>query len=332
MRLLGLLLSLLFLCTPPASAKTIPGDQNKIVAVVNDEVITQSELHRALVPVYLQMQASMGPEDLSRQMDEVKGKVLQQLIDERLMLQEARSPRPVEVSKGRIGTPPVIEASDEEVEEMLKETREKFASPDEFETALQEQGLAVEELRLRFRDQIIIHKLVGREIRSRLSVSPSEVTAYYEAHRKEFITPQAVEVATLLIRPKDNLDVSRAYEQAKDLHRQLGQGADFYDLAKRFSDGFNPSMGGRIGLLEKGKNRKEIDSVLFDLKAGQISPVIKTPSGFHIFKIESTRPARQAELSEMQNEIQSRLLNEKGADRYQDWLVKLRSDSYISVK
>ena len=307
-------------------------DQNRIVAVVNNEVITQAELHRALVPVYLQMQGSLGPEDLAKQMDEVREKVLSQLIDEKLMLQEARTPRLVEVGKGKIGTPPVIEVSDEEVEELLKDTQKRFASPEEFESALQDQNLTLEDLRRRFKDQITIRKLIGREIHSRLMVSPSEVTAYYETHKADFVTPQAVQVATILIRPKDNLDVARAQSLAKDLHRQLEQGADFYDLARRYSDGFNPSMGGRIGFLEKGKNRKEIDSVLFDLKAGQVSPVIRTPSGFHLFLIESVRPARQSDLSEAQGEIQDRLLSEKGSVRYTDWIAKLRADSYISVK
>jgi len=331
-RVRSLIFSFLLLSGAAVQAAPFSNDRNRIVAVVNDEVITQAEMHRALVPVYLQMQASLGPEDLAKQMDEVREKVLSQLIDERLMLQEARAPRPVEVGKGKIGTPPVIEVSAEEVEELLKDTQKRFASPEEFEQALQEQNLTAEDLKLRFKDQITIRKLIGREIHSRLAVSPSEVTAYYEAHKADFITPQAVQVATILIRPKDNLDVARAESLAKDLYRQLGQGADFYDLARRYSDGFNPSMGGRIGLLEKGKNRKEIDGVLFDLKAGQVSPVIKTPSGFHLFLIESVRPARQAALSEAQSNIQDRLLSEKGSVRYTDWIAKLRADSYISVK
>ena len=317
-----------------AAAQAVPSnnDQNRIVAVVNNDVITQSELHRALVPVYLQMQASLSPEDMSKQMDEVRERVLSQLIDERLMLQEARSPRPVEVGKGKIGTPPVIAVSDDEVEEMIKDTQKKFSGPEEFEDALQQQNLTLEDLKLRFKDQITIRKLIGREIHSRLTVSPSQVTAYYEAHKADFVSPQAAQVATILIRPKDNLDVARAESLAKDLYRQLGQGADFYDLAKRYSDGFNPAMGGKIGLLEKGKSRKEIDNVLFDLKAGQVSPVIRTPSGFHLFLIESARPARQMELSEAQSEIQDLLLSEKGSVRYNDWIAKLRADAYISVK
>ena len=326
------LLLLSFFSLPAALYAVEPAERSRIVAVVNDEVITEGELHKALVPAYLQMQATLGPEELSQRMQELRKKILQQIIDERLMLQEARNPRPVEVAKGRIGTPPPISVEDSEVEEMLAQTRGRFESPEAFEEALSQQGLSVEDLRARYRDQITIQKLIGREIRSRISISPAEITAYYQAHPQEFKTPQAVQVATILIRPADNAEVARAYAQAQDLRRQLGQGADFYELAKRYSDGFNAKLGGRIGWLEKGRNRKEIDEVLFDLKVGQVSPVIKTPVGFQIFLIESARAERQAELSEVQGQIEILLQNQKGSSKFGEWIARLRADAYISVK
>ena len=332
MRVAGFSLAVLLLFNSYSFSADTQADQNRILAIVNDEVITEAELHRALVPTYLQMQASLGPEELSKQMNDLKQQVLQELIDERLMLQEAKTPRAVEVAKGKVGTPPVITVSEEEVEGLLKDTKGRFETPLDFEEALHQQGITIDELRSRFRDQIAIQKLIGREVRSRLAVSPAEVTAYFQAHQADFITPPAVQVAAILIRPKDDGDVTRAYDQAQDLRRQLDKGADFYDLAKRYSDGFNAKMGGRIGLLEKGKNRKEIDRVLFDLKPGQVSPVVRTPAGFQIFLVESTRPASQADLNEAQKLIQDRLLQEKGATRYREWISKLRSESYISIK
>ena len=334
MQVLGLLLAFFLSFTTPSvfSADGPSIDKNRIVAVVNDEAITEAELHRALVPAYLQLRSSLGPEELAKEVDDLKQQVLQELIDERLMLQEARNPRQVEVGKGKIGTPPAITVSEEEVQELLGDAKGRFETPEEFEDALRQQGITEEELRGRFREQITIRKLINREVRSRLTVSPAEVTAYYQIHQQEFITPLAVQVATLLIRPRDNQDFSRAHAQAQDLHRQLEKGADFYELARRYSEGFNAKMGGRIGLLEKGRSLKEIDHVLFDLKVGQISPIIRTPAGFQIFLIESIRPARQAELGEAQKEIQARLLQEKGEGRYHEWITKLRSESYISIK
>ncbi len=307
-------------------------EENRIVAVVNQEVITQTEFNRALAPIYFQLQASLSPEELHRRMGEVHQQVLEQLIDEKLMLQEARNPRQVEVAKGKIGVPPVIEVSEQEVQEVLEKTRGRFQSPEEFLGALQQQGLIEEDLRARFREQITIQKLISREIRSRVAVSPAEITSTYEANRDRFRAPPAVQVATLLIRPKDNLDMERAQALSEGLHRRLQQKEDFYELAKRYSDGLNAQMGGRIGFLEKGKSRKEIEEALFRLKPGEFSPVIQTPAGFHLFLVEAIRPERQSDLAEVQEDIKYELLEEKSAARYKEWIARLREDSYISVK
>ena len=315
-----------------SSSRSQGAEANRIVAVVNDEVVTQAELNRALVPVYFQLQATLGPEELAQEMENLKKRVLQQIIDEHLMLQEARHPRPVEVSKGKVGTPPVIIASDEEVDKMLQETRAHFPNEEGFQEALQQQGVTVEDLKDRFRDQGIIQKLISREVRSRVSVSPAEITAYYEGHREEFVTAPAVQVATLLIRPRDGADVPRAFARAQEIQKELAAGADFYETARKNSDGFNAQMGGRMGVLEKGKNIQEIDDVLFKLKAGEISPVVKTPAGFHLFLIESVRPSHQATLEEVKGDLRYKLLNQKGAQRYQQWIAKLRSEAYITLK
>ena len=330
MRLLFPFLVFAFLLFP------LPGrsfsEENRIVAVVNDDVITQTELNRALAPVYLQMQATLEPEEISRRMEQARKEILQQLVEERLMLQEARAPRQVEVGKGKIGTPPVIGASEREVEEMTEQIRGRFQTPEEFSEALRQQGLTLDDLKARFRDQIVIQKLVSREVRSRVTASPAEVTAYYQAHQEEFNHPSAVQVSTILIRPKNEMDLERARAEAVELRQQLLGGADFNEMARRRSDGFNAQMGGQLGFLEKGKGRKEIEEVLFTLKPGEISPVIPTPAGFHIFRVEAIRPPHQASLEEVQEEVKYKIYGQKGEVRYREWIAKLRADSYISVK
>lgn len=304
----------------------------KIVAVVNDEVITQTELDRALGPALQQFQQDFGPEELAVKAEELKGVILERMVEEKLMLQKARSPRPVEVSKGRIGTPPPISASDDEVEEMMNKAQVQFKDPEKFAQALEEQGMTLEDLRSRYRDQIVIQKLIEREVRSRVAISPAQITAVYEANVGAFKVPPAVQVATILIRPKDSLDTARAYAAIQDLRRRLTQGEDFYELASRHSDGPNAKMGGRIGFLEKGKGLPEIDEALFKLKTGEISGVIKTQAGFHLFRVESIRPERKLELQEVQDRIRSQLFQEKMTVQYKEWIEKLKADAYISIK
>ena len=135
-----------------------------------------------------------------------------------------------------------------------------------------------------------------------------------------------------MIRPKDNLDLERARALTEEIQKRLKQKEDFYELAKRHSDGLNAQMGGRIGFMEKGKSRKEIEEAVFNLKPGEFSPVIQTPAGFHLFLAEAIRPERQAGLPEVQEDIKYQLLEGKGTARYKDWIAKLRESSYISVK
>ncbi len=320
-------LTLLAMTTP------VHSEEMRIVAVVNDEVITEQDLDRAFAPVYLQMQALQTPEELAEGAQQVRQRILQQLVEERLMLQEARRPKPVEVSKGRIGTPIPISVSEAEIDEMVAEAQEKFESPEEFADALAGQGIGLEELRTRYRDQITIQKLIGREINSRVTVSPTEVTGYYEQHPEQFQSPPAVSVSTILIRPVQGRTLSQAKQLAQDLRQRLvQQGADFSDLARRHSDGPNAKTGGKIGALEQGRNLKEIDEVLFQLKPGEISPVVKTPAGFHIFRVESIRPARQVPLEEAQGRIRDRLFQGKSAARYKEWIDRLKASSYVSIQ
>ncbi|MBI3317641.1 MAG: peptidyl-prolyl cis-trans isomerase [Candidatus Omnitrophica bacterium] len=307
-------------------------EELRIVAVVNNEVITQAELDQALAPAYLQLQAVYEPEELARRAKEIREKILQQLIEEKLILQEAKNPHPVEVAKGKIGTPEPMRASETEVDEMISKTAAKFESPEAFEEAMSQQGITLEDLRLRFQDQILIQKLITREIRSRVNISPAEVTAYFDAHAQEFESPPAVQAAVILIRPKEDLNAASARDLANDLAKRIQGGEDFYDLAKRTSDGPNPKMGGRVGFIEKGKSLREVDEALFALKAGEVSPVIKTQGGFYLFKAESIRPARKKSLEEAQGEIHDRLFQEKVTARYREWIDRLKNSSYVTIK
>ncbi len=305
---------------------------SRIVAVVNDEVITQADVDRAVGPIYLQMQATLSPEELAAKSKDIRIQILQQLIEERLMLQEAKNPKPVEFGKGKVGTPSAITVSEQEVDRAIADVSAPFGSPEAFSDALSQQGLKVQDLKDRYKEQIAIHKLIDREVRYKITVSPTEVTNHYQNHMKEFELPMAAQVAAIMIRPSEDLSLDAAKELAEDLRKQIQGGADFYDIARRYSDGPNAKMGGRIGFLEKGKGLKEIDKVLFTLKEGEVSPVIKTSTGFNIFRVEAIRPAHQATLEEVKDKVQDKLMQEKGAARYKEWIEKLKQDAYISIK
>jgi len=83
---------------------------------------------------------------------------------------------------------------------------------------------------------------------------------------------------------------------------------------------------------QTGRSLREIDEILFNLQPGDISPVIRTPAGYHLFLVESFRPSRQAKLDELRTRIRRVVREQKAQVRFKKWMAKLKADSYISIK
>ena len=306
--------------------------RNRIVAVVNSEVITSKDVDQAMGPLYAQFQSEYAPEEMASRLEEAEQQIIQLLIEEKLMLQEAEDPRSFEVGQGRMATPPKIIVTETEILDAIAEIRKRFDTEEEFLEMLREQGMTTEDLKVRYHNQIIAQKLLSREVRSRISVAPSEVSRYYEQHQDQFSRSESLKVSNILIRVTKQRNARSAKQTANDVLERLKAGEGFSDLARRFSDGPNAPGGGQMGWVERGKFMPELEGALFQLKPGQLSKVIKSPIGFHIFQVKDERPARTASLLEVQDEIEKRLYREKYNKRYREWMGALKERAYITIK
>jgi parvulin-like peptidyl-prolyl isomerase len=138
------------------------------------------------------------------------------------------------------------------------------------------------------KDQLTILKLINREIRSGVVLNEDEINAYYLAHPEQFKLPEQIRLAQILISiPKEapEQQVQKLEEHARQIHNQLVDGADFGMMVKKYSEGSEVDQAGDLGYFKKGDLMREIDNVVFSLQAGQISNVVRTPLGFHIFKL-----------------------------------------------
>lgn len=293
---------------------------DKVVAVVNNEVITQRDLEQELAPIYAQYKSAYQPEELETLMEEARLNILKQMIEDRLMLQEAREIR--------------IQVSDEEIEEKLEWVKVKFESEIEFMDVLEMEGITVRDLEAQYREQIMVAKIIGREVTSKVMISPQEVSDYYTLHPEEFIEPEKVKVLNILIRPEKPSEKSwgRARRKAEALLNRLRDGADFRELARDYSQGPNPDHGGDMGYLAKGQMLTEIDEVIFNLGIGEVSGLIKTKLGYHILKIEDRTAERVKEPSEVQDKIEEIIFKEKFEQRFKEWMEKLKENAYISIR
>ena len=140
--------------------------------MVNGEVITRSELDRLVGPMYQQIKKIYNTEEQSVQIEKVRKKALNRLIEEKLVISEAKK-------RG-------IEAAEAEIKQRLDHVKGRFGSGEEFDSTLYEQNVSLSDLRELYANQIIASKLLDEEVRSKISISPSQINEYFEAHKEEF--------------------------------------------------------------------------------------------------------------------------------------------------
>ncbi|MDP2911807.1 MAG: peptidylprolyl isomerase [Candidatus Omnitrophota bacterium] len=297
-----------------AAAETI----NKFVAVVNDEVITQQDIDQLLAVMYAQYSQEFKGDELLQKMEQVKKDILNQVVEDKLVLSRAKE----------LG----IKVTESEIDERLDYIKKGFPSEEEFYKTLETQGVTMSNLKDRYRDQIMMKKLVDYEVRSRISVLPSDVSAYYEKHMSEFREGDKYKVKNILIKAKDDVSTELVKVEIYDIYKKLKEGWSFDELAKQYSQGPNAEKGGDMGYIEKGQMLEVLDNAIFKLKPGEFSEPVKSEIGYHVFKVEDINYGKQGSLEEAQKNIQMMLFQVKFKEKVSEWLAGLKEKAYISIK
>jgi len=292
-----------------------PSVVERIVAIVNGEVILLSEVENTLSPLRKQYQAAYEGEDLAKKLAQVEEEILNKLIDTKILLQEAKS-RSIEVNPG-------------EVKAMLESTKKMYISEDKFKQALKEQGFTLAQYSKMLEDQLHIKRLVDQEVKLKTSVDIEEIRNYYNTNKSEFFHETQYRIKHILIKDSPGED---AEKRAQEVLAKLKEGEDFSILAKKYSEDPNASSGGDLGFLEEDKLIPEIKEVIKTLKLGEASDIIKTRLGYQIMKVEAIKEAQAKNLDEVKEEIRQKLFQKKFAKIYQEWLAALKKNSYIYIK
>lgn len=296
---------------------------DRIVAVVNDEPITQSELDILLRPIYDEYKMEFRGEELVTQLNEVRQKLLSQLIEDRLVFQKAKE----------LG----IEADAMTIDQKINTFQERFGNAIEMEDALRSQGISLREIRERFERQAVIKTLHSREVYSKVVVSPIEVEEYYRVNASKFSTESRIKVRSITIkksyeaREKGLVD-DDARNKLVGIREAVIKGENFEELAKTNSEDVQAADGGLSDWIHQGTMIPAINDVIFSLKTGEVSPIIETPMGHHIFRVEQREPGKQRTLDEVREEIQRKLFQDKSDELFFNWMQDLKRQAYISVR
>lgn len=291
---------------------------NRVIAVVNDEVITQQDKDQLLGVLYAQYSQIYTGDELLQKMEEAKKDILRQMIEDKLVLSRAKA----------LG----IKVMDEEVNNKLEYVKQGFPSEEEFYKTLQTQGVTVANLKDRYRDQLMMKKVVDLEVKSRVSVLPSEISEYYEKHRDEFKQEEKYKVKNILIKASDEVSFELAKVEIDNIYNKLKQDANFDELAKEFSKGPGADKGGDLGYVKRGEMLLELEDAIFKLKPGEFSEPVRTKLGYHIFKVEDIQYSGHKSLEEAQRDIHMMLFQKKFKEKLSEWLAELKSKAYISIK
>lgn len=293
----------------------------RVVAVVNDEVITQSELDFFLRPFYEQFQNTYKGEELLFKLTEARRNLLNQLIEDKLVYQEAKRKE--------------IQVNEQEIDEEVNNFKKRFKSEGDFTRLTTAQGMTLTKLRERYRQQIASRRIHFIEVRSRVLVSPKEIEDYYQENISQFNQAETVKLRSLTIRKapdKTGKQDDDAKAKADQILADLKKGADFGKVAEAHSEDHHAANGGDLGYVGRGDLARTIDEVVFALKPGDLSPVIETEIGYHIFKVEDRKEGKKRTLDESRKEIQEILFRKNTQKRFQEWMKELKSKAYISIR
>jgi len=298
------------------------GVVDRIVAVVNDEVITLSELNRAFEPYRERFDAGYRGNDRDMVLDEAKMGILNRMIDNILMEQEAKKTG-ITVREGEI---------DEAIADLRKQ---RNLSEEELRKLLEKEKITPAAYRKDIRDQLMRMKLIGRDIRSKAVATDAEIGEYYRKHREEYDGKESVRLRQiLLLTPGDaSAEVkAKIRADAEAIHQRLLNGEPFAELCAKFSQGPGADEGGDIGYIEKGSILPEIEAIAFGLALNKISGVIESSVGFHIVQITDRRGAGVKTIENVREEIKAKLDREKTEKKFGEWLKELREKYNVEIR
>ena len=317
---------------PAAAAPATPRPSNstgkvveEIIARVNNEIITGSELQRARASAeedaQQECQNRCTPEQLKADVEERQKNALRDLIDQSLLVQRAKD-------MGVSVEPEVIKRLDQ------IRVQNKLDSMEALEKAVSSQGLNWEDFRNNIRNGLLTQRVIGSEVGSHITVGREEVEKYYNEHKKDYVRPEQVALRSIEVSTagKNAGEIPDLKKKAETALKRVKDGEDFGEIAKRFSDGTTKSQGGFLGLYKRGELSKELEDVVFKMKKNELTDVIETKQNFLILQVMEHYDEGEQSLAKVENEITDKLYSEKMEPALREYLKTLREQSYVVIK
>ena len=331
-----------------------------VVAIVNDKVITYSEVLALVQPVDRELRRSFSGKELEEQRRKAQTDALNSLIERALIIQEFNT-------KGYKIPDTVV---DQQINDII--SREYGGNRAAFVKTLEAENLTLSQFREQERERVIIQVMRNHKTQQTIIVSPYKIDKYYQENIDQFKVGDQIKLRMIFIKRGEPVTAGTiAAEQAPpvstnqpagtnaeasvattnseasataappavDLQRRLAEeilarldaGDSFESMARVYSEGKEAKEGGDWGWIGHDILRKELNEIAFSLKPGQHSRVIETAEGYYILEVDDVKPAHTTPLAEVRDDIEKTLLQEQRAKMQEEWVKDLRAKAYIRV-
>lgn len=292
---------------------------DRVVAVVNQEVITWSDLYKAMEFEASDKMRGLKDEERRKIFKENEAIFLESLIDMKLQLQAAK----------QLG----IDATTDDVNSTIADIRKKYSldEPALIES-LKKEGFTFDEYKKKIAEQIILSRVVSQQIKSKIVVSESDVQKQMGENKNILAEGEAYRIRQIFFKRPDSINDRKVVEEKAALVlQQLKSGEDFSALAQKYSEDYSSrKTGGDLGFVKKSYMAKEFIDVISQMKAGEVSQPFWTDRGLHIVRLEE-KSEKHSE-AELKESIRNKLIEKYSSEKYKSWLRGLRENAYIEIR
>ncbi len=290
---------------------------DRVVAIVDRDIITWSELYKAMAFEYEANLASYSREEKRLFLESRQEQFLEKLIDMRMQIADARK-------KG-------ISVSDAEVKYAIDDTRKKMRlNFMQFKDALKREGFEYDDYYNRMREQILIQKFIQFEIRANIVISDKEVEDYFDAHKNEFPLELSYRLTQLkLKKPGSDSEEKEVENVLSEIQEHILRGVDFDEIVSEIKD--NPYMlfAGDTDFIKAEDIRKDLLDIIESLKEGEITPPLSKNDGIYIIKLTKKQLPVKHEV--IKSNIRELLISKKSQETFNSWAKELRRKALIEI-
>jgi parvulin-like peptidyl-prolyl isomerase len=308
----------LLLLSAPAWARVV----EKIAAVVGDEIVLNSEVEELAAPFMKEIAAIANPKERAVRAASLRREVLDRLIDEHLITQQATELK--------------ISVSSEDVDRSIEQIKkENGLSEAQLSEELRKVGQTMNSYRQEIRKQILRYRVLNIAVGSKVTVSDGDVQSYYDRHMKSGNNVQ-VKASHIFIGIPENADAATVVEKeriAKKLLDRAKGGEEFAKLAKEFSEDPNTrTEGGDLGYFGRDMLPKPIEEMVFAMKVGEVRGPVRADRGFHVIKLVDRRAKDVKPLADVKEELRNQLKGKEMERQTKNYLSELRKKTLVDIR